>query len=52
MLPVFDRTWEQFKTQVYIVGADVLGLEKTKHRNWFDENDATITKLLGSFKVL
>ena len=43
---VFDGTWEQFKAQVYKVGVDVLGLKKTKHRDWFDDNDAAITKLL------
>ena len=43
---IFDGTWEHFKTQVYTVGVDVLGLKKSKHRDWFDENDAAITKIL------
>ena len=42
----FDGTWDQFKTKVYEVGVDVLGLRTRIHRDWFDENDAAITKLL------
>ena len=40
-------SWEQFKTQVYTEAVDVLGIKKTNHRGWFDENDASITKLLN-----
>ena len=40
-------SWEQFKTQVYTVAVDVLGIKKTNHRDWFDENDASCTKLLN-----
>ena len=49
---IFDGTWEQFKTQVYTVGVDVLGLKKSKHRDWVDENDAAITKLLKEKNML
>ena len=40
-------SWEQFKTQVYSMAVDVLGIKKTNHRDWSDENDASITKLLN-----
>ena len=49
---VFDGTWEQFKTQVYTVGVDVLGLKNSKHRDWFYENDAAITKPLKEKNML
>ena len=38
---------DQFKPQVSTVAVDVLGIEKTKHRDQFDENDAAISKLLN-----
>ena len=40
-------SWEQFKTQVYTVAVDVLGIKKTNRRDWFDKNNASITKLLN-----
>ena len=43
-------SWEQFKTQVYTVAVDVLGIKKTNHKDWFDENNASITKLLNEKK--
>ena len=42
----FDGTWENFKDQVYSVGADVLGFRQKKHKDWFDENDQHINALL------
>ena len=42
----FDGAWEQFKTKVYNTSVEVLGLRKRKHRDWFDENDPQISKLL------
>ena len=44
-------SWEQFKTQVYTVAVDVLGIKKTNHKDWFDENNASITKLLNEKKT-
>lgn len=35
---VFDGTWENFKDQVYSVGAKVLGFRVKNHKVWFDEN--------------
>ena len=40
-------SWEQFKTRVCTEAVDVLGIKKTNHRGWFDENNASITKLLN-----
>ena len=31
---------------MYAVGAEVLGCKQREHRDWFDENDAALTKLL------
>ncbi|CAI9715965.1 Hypothetical predicted protein [Octopus vulgaris] len=42
----FDGTWAQFKTTIDNVGVKVLGLKNRKHRDWFDENDLQINKLL------
>ena len=28
-------------------GVDVLGLKRSKHQDWFDDNDDVITRLLG-----
>ena len=42
----FDGTWEDFKDQVYSVGADLLGYRQRAHREWFDENDQHINSLL------
>ena len=42
----FDSTWDQFRTKVYWISIVILGLKKQKHRDWFDENDHRINKLL------
>ena len=42
----FEGTWEDFKTQVYKAGADLLGFVKKQHKDWFDDNDANIEELL------
>ena len=42
----YDGTWDKFKTEVYNASVAVLGLRKRKHRDWFDENDPQISKLL------
>ena len=43
----FDSTWDQFKEQVYSVGLQSLGLQRKKHKDWFDENDTFINHLLS-----
>ena len=44
----FDGTWDQFKEQVYSsVGLESLGLQRKKHKDWFDEIDAYINQLLS-----
>ena len=42
----YDGSWENFRDQVYSVGADVLGFKTRKHRDWFDENCTHINGLL------
>ncbi|CAI9718488.1 Hypothetical predicted protein [Octopus vulgaris] len=42
----FDGTWAQFKTTIYNVGVDAIGLRNRKHRDWFDEKNLQINKLL------
>ena len=48
----FDGTWDQLKTNLYNIGVDVLGLKKRKHRDWFDENDFEISKLIETKNLL
>ena len=48
----FDGSWENFKDQIYSAGVEVLGLKKTVHRDWFDENDQEIMNLLETKKTL
>ena len=42
----FDGSWENYKEQVYSAGSDVLGFKKRKNKDWFDESDPEISKLL------
>ena len=48
----FDGSWENFKSHVYNIGVEVLGLRKIKHRDWFDENDQEISSLLEAKNTL
>ena len=43
----FDSIWDQFKERVYSVCLESLGLQRKKHKDWFDENDAYINQLLS-----
>ena len=44
----FDGSWDQMKATSCEVGINVLGFKFKKNRDWFDENDASITKPLKS----
>ena len=48
----FDGTWDHFKEQVYSVGLESLGLQRKKHKDCFDENDAYINQLLSEKRHL
>ena len=48
----FDDSWETFKDQVYTSGVEILGLKKSVHRDWFNDNDQEIKALLEAKKVL
>ena len=41
-----EESWDQFKDNMYAVGADTLGFKKKKHQDWFDDNDLEINELL------
>ncbi len=41
-----EGKWCTFKNSIYAVAADTLGFVKRSHRDWFDENDPAISKLL------
>ena len=43
---ILDDIWENFKTQVYQVGADLLGFVKKHYKDWFEDNDDNIRELL------
>ena len=40
------QQWEQFKTLVTESAKLTIGLKKTAHQDWFDENDEHIKELL------
>jgi hypothetical protein len=41
-----DCTWDEFKDTVYQKGVEVLGLRKTRRRDWFADNSLQINQLL------
>ncbi len=41
-----DGEWCTFKNSIFTVAADTLGFVKRSHRDWFDESDLDISKLL------
>jgi len=42
-----EESWDTFKECMYTVGSEVLGHVVRKHRDWFDDNDASVTELLA-----
>ena len=43
-----EDDWRNFKEAVYNSAASTLGHVERKHRDWFDENDAEISKLIDN----
>ena len=43
----FEGSWDQFKKQVHSVGLESLGLQRKKHKELFEENDAYINQFLS-----
>ena len=41
------KDWETLMDTLYRVGKDILGFVHKKHKDWFDENDGEISKLLS-----
>ena len=41
------RNWESFRDTVFRVGKDTLGFRKSSHKDWFDDNNLEIQKLLA-----
>ena len=42
----FDGSWENFKSVSYTVSTDILGFKQKQHKDWFDNNDPEIDRLL------
>ena len=43
-----EEDWRNFREAVYSSAASTLGHVERKHRDWFDENDAEISKLIDN----
>ena len=41
-----EESWDQFKNNMYTVGAETLGFKQRKHQDWFDDNNLEIKELL------
>jgi hypothetical protein len=41
-----EESWDQFKNNMYTVGAVTLGFKQRKHQDWFDDNNLEINELL------
>ena len=43
-----EEEWSTLRVVVYTVVADLFGFVQRSHKDWFDENDLEITKLLDT----
>ena len=43
-----ERTWASLRDSVYECSADVCGFVRRKHKDWFDESNDTVMKLLDT----
>ncbi|RUS68915.1 hypothetical protein EGW08_023323 [Elysia chlorotica] len=40
-----EETWSRFRDTVYVAASKILGPNKRKHQDWFDENNEEITRM-------
>ncbi|XP_076447193.1 uncharacterized protein LOC143284443 [Babylonia areolata] len=46
-----EEVWSTFRDAVYTAAADTLGFVQRSHKDWFDENDSGISKLLNTLHI-
>ena len=44
--------WVELRTKSFQASADTLGFAKKKHKDWFDENDVSVSSLLDELHPL
>ncbi|GFO43238.1 hypothetical protein PoB_006974300 [Plakobranchus ocellatus] len=50
--PTPDILWENMKSVILKTSEEVLGHTKRKNKDWFDENDQNIQKLLANKRAV